>query len=41
MKDRAVEEVIKGVRTVMSGKTYFCPEIAKALERAPKSSPAN
>ena len=36
LKDRAVGEVIQGIRAVMCGQMYFCPTIAKLLERSAK-----
>lgn len=40
LKERALEDLVRGIRTVVAGETYLCPRIASAVVEAYKSTRA-
>ena len=40
LKERALEDLVRGIRTVVAGDTYLCPRIAGAVVEAYKSTRA-
>ena len=40
LKERALEDLVQGIRTVVAGETYLCPRVASAVVEAYKSTRA-